>query len=842
MFKKLTKVLSFVLVLAMMVTSMASCDFITNLFKCTEHVDENGDFICDRKNCGAVIRLEGNYTYNTYLSEFPTQWNPHTYQTETDGEILNYTSVGFYSFDFNETMDGFTIVPEMAAKMPVDVTSEYVGEEWGIEEDETSRAWLIEIRDDLRWETGERITANDFVESAKRLLDPKAINHRADSLYSGMLAIVGAKDYFYGGRSMTAPSKDVFKTYSEDIDSKLVFTLAPPSADTNNSEVYLRTKMGFPASFDAKACANYLIGNYLSGSNFTLETAAAMEGKTFAEIKADPTLAAAWADLIGWWQTEPNEELHFFLTTETYEKTTYDTVGIKAISDTELVLILENPLEGFYLNYALGTDLGLVHLATYDACATVDENGVYTNTYGTSVETFKSFGPYKLTYFELDKQIVLETNDQWYGYTDTDYAGQYQTTKVVYDCYEDSETAFQAFLQGKLDGKGLEAKNIADYTASDRIYYTDGTSTWFVALNPNEAAFAEWEETHEGYDKSPLTIKEFRMALSFSLDRQDFINTLDPMGSIGLALYNNMICSDPENGIMYRTEEAAKDAILEFWGVSQDDIGAGKLYPDKDEAIASITGYNLEGAKELFNKAYDAAVEKGVYDGNEKVQISVGIPAAIDFYTNGYEFLKNCWTEAVKGTKFEGKLEFVQDTTVGNEFSDALRANQIDLLFGVGWNGSALNPFGLIEAYTTENYQYDPAWNTATAMMDFTIDGVTYTASVLDWTYAINGEEIEITNKATNTKVTYSCGLADERPAERVNLLAALEGAVLRNYDMIPTHNQASASLLGYQVEYVIQDYVYGVGRGGIKYMTYNYTDEEWDAFVKSEGGILNYK
>jgi hypothetical protein len=338
-------------------------------------------------------------------------------------------------------------------------------------------------------------------------------------------------------------------------------------------------------------------------------------------------------------------------------------------------------------------------------------------------------------------------------------------------------------------------------------------------------------------------MKEFRMAISFSLNRQEFINALDPMGSIGLALFNNMICSDPENGIMYRTEEAAKDAILEFWGVDQDDIGAGKHYPTKDEAIASITGYNLEGAKELFNQAYDIAVESGIYNGTDTVQICVGLPSQAGFYVDGYEFLKNNYTEAVKGTKLEGKLEFVQDATVGNNFSDALKGNQVDVLFGVGWTGSALNPYGLIGAYTYPSYQYDPSWDTSTAPMEFTTDdGETYSASVLDWTYAIEGDSILITNVVTGESKEYSCGNADNKPEERVRLLAAIEGAVLRNYDMIPTHNQASASLLGYQVEYGVQEYVYGVGRGGIKYMTHNYTDTEWDAFVSAEGGVLNYK
>jgi ABC-type transport system substrate-binding protein len=459
-----------------------------------------------------------------------------------------------------------------------------------------------------------------------------------------------------------------------------------------------------------------------------------------------------------------------------------------------------------------------------------------------------AYGPYKLTYFQLDKQIVLETNPYWYGYSDPARAGQFMTTKVVYDWINDPETAMSAFLRGELDSKGLDSDYIAEYTGSERIYYTDGSSTWFIALNPDEVAYAEWESSNPGYDKSILTMKEFRMALSFSLDRQNFINTLDPMGSIAYGLFNNMICSNPDAGIMYRDEEAAKDAILAFWGISQDSIGEGKWYETKDEAIASITGYNLAGAKELFDQAYDKAVELGIYNGTDKVLINIGTPnATAKFYTRGYTFLVNCWTEAVKGTKLEGLLEFTNDNTLGDGFSDALRANTVDMLFGVGWTGSALNPFGLIGAYTEDDYRYDSDWNTSNVTMDFVADnGKTYRATVLDWSKTLEGEKIDVQvivdGQPTGDVETFSCGSADKRPEERIRLLAAVEQMVLEQYDMIPTHNQASASLLGKQVEYGKQEYVYGVGRGGIQYMTYNYTDEEWAAYVASLGGIIDYK
>lgn len=844
MFKNITKVLSVVLVVAMML-SVTSCDwFKKDPEPCTEHVDANGDRVCDNEGCGMKL----DYTYNTYTSTFGSSWNPHTYRTANDSTVLDYTTVGFYAFDYNETKDGFVVVPEMAAAMPLDVTTEYVGEEWGITEEDTSRAWLIELRDDLAWEDGTPITAYDFVASADRLLNPVAINYRADQLYSGDLVLVNAKDRFYSGRMVPFAASSVYSVYSTDLDSLLTFSLAAPSSENNNAECAMRTMMGFPASYDAVKCAAYLIANYLGGSAFTAEAAAAMEGKTLAEIKAIPELAAAWADLIGWWQTEPNEELHFFLADDSFAETSFDEVGIKALSDTELVIILESPLDGFYLHYNLTGNFGLVKTDIYDACESIDENGLYSNTYGTSVETYMGFGPYKLESFQLDKQLVFTKNDNWYGHSDPARAGQYQTTSVVIDKIDNSDTAFEAFLQGKLTSIGLDVDHIADYTSSDRIYYTDGASTWFIALNPNEAAFAEWEANNPGKDKSILGMKEFRMALSFSLNRQQFINTLDPMGSIGLALFNSMICSDPENGGMYRNEEAAKDVILEFWGVSQDDIGEGKLYPTKDEAIASITGYNLEGAKELFNQAYDAAVAAGLYNGTDTIEICIGTPNnTAKFYSNGYDFLVNNYTEAVKGTKLEGKLTFTNDSTLGDGFADALRANTVDMLFGVGWQGSQLNPYGLIGAYTWPNYQYDSAWDTYTSPMEFVIDGVTYTASVGAWTDAIGGEKIVITDVETEESKEYSCGTADikakpERQEERIRLLAAIEGAVLRNYDMIPTHNEAGASLLAYKVEYYTQDYVYGVGRGGIQYMTYNYTDAEWNAHVAKEGGVLNYK
>ena len=119
-------------------------------------------------------------------------------------------------------------------------------------------------------------------------------------------------------------------------------------------------------------------------------------------------------------------------------------------------------------------------------------------------------------------------------------------------------------------------------------------------------------------------------------------------------------------------------------------------------------GYNLAKAQELYNKAYDMTIDQGLMDEDDVVEIKIGTPNnTATFYNNGYEFLVNNYTEAVKGTKLEGKLTFSRDDTLGNAFSDALKNNQVDMLFGVGWTGSALDPYGLMEAYIAPSYQYD---------------------------------------------------------------------------------------------------------------------------------------
>ena len=138
------------------------------------------------------------------------------------------------------------------------------------------------------------------------------------------------------------------------------------------------------------------------------------------------------------------------------------------------------------------------------------------------------------------------------------------------------------------------------------------------------------------------------------------------------------------------------------------------------------------------------------------------------------------------------------------------------------------------------DYQYDDSTDFTTIMVTIPVDGVDYTASAKDWLDIMNGSAVTIT-AADGSTIDYSCGVADEDPETRLEILGALDGAVLLNYNFVPIMDDATAQMRGQQIQYKTEEYIFGMGFGGIKYYTFNYSDAEWDAYVASNGGTLDY-
>ncbi len=778
------------------------------------------------------VAVAGKYTYNTAMQTFPTNWNPHIYQTNTDATILDYTTGGFYTFDYNETKDGYKLVLDMASAFPIDVTASYVGQ-YGVKEGDTAKVWKIPLRSDLKWQNGDAITAADFVKSAIMLLNPVAANYRADSLYETGLVIHNAKAYLF--QDQTVYNEDAAKIADQTKQSDGTYKNA------DGDQIFFALKTGL-SWLDGDKLFDYVeaYGDTYFGMTAWEPLKALADANGYVAVTDESIALMTTLISTTAWSESAADVPNYIVAKHYYPVLAADKVGIFS-EGNNLYIALDTPLSGFYLHYNLSSTW-LVHEATYKANEKV-ENGVYTNTYGTAANNYMSYGPYKLTEFQQDKIIRFAKNENWYGYGVDENEGLYQTTDIRIDYIQEASTRLEMFLKGKLDAYGLSAEDMADYQMSNHTYFTTGESTFFMAFNPDPEALAANEKTAgPNKDKEILTLIEFRQALSFALDRMAFCLATSPTNSAAFGVFSSLIISNPETGEAYRTTEQAKKALVKFWGL-ENEIGADKLYANIDEAIESITGYDPAGAKVLFNAAYDKAIAEGLMDTDDVIEIKIGIPnSQTSFYKNGSEFLKNNYTEAVKGTKLEGKLTFTVDDTLGNAFADKLRDNSVDMLFGVGWTGSALDPYGLVSAYTYPNYQYDPSWDTSTVTIDVTLSNGTFTATVIDWTDALAGQDVKIKD-ATGALIDFNAGSASGVSMEdRLTILAALEGAILNNYTMVPMIDDASAALKGMQIKYYTEEYIYGVGRGGVKYMTYYYDDVAWNAYVSAQGGTLNYK
>ena len=289
--------------------------------------------------------------------------------------------------------------------------------------------------------------------SAELLLNPDAQNYRADTLYSGNMVVENAEAYLKQG---VASPVTFWRRYGR----RRHRYRGPCWLPHGDEKGYINWSYSFGDTydFDAKAWTG-------EAADEVVETPLTVQELYDFYVTGEGRAYATWAsdeDMLSY----ANDELYINYV-QYPDEMSFDKVGVKALSDTELVLILAKPLEGFYLYYSL-TDTWLVNEKLYKECETVSD-GVYSNTYGTSVETTMSFGPYMLTSFQSDKVYTLEKNPYWYGYNDEANEGLYQTTKIQVDYVSEPSTRMEMFLNGKLDVVGLDTNYIDEYSTSDYL-------------------------------------------------------------------------------------------------------------------------------------------------------------------------------------------------------------------------------------------------------------------------------------------------------------------------------------------------------------------------------------
>ena len=781
---------------------------------------------------------KGSYTYNDSVSQMPTNWNPHTYQTSADSVPGSYVRRGFYGFIFNdelhpvegrESFEGYALIPEMASGMPEDVTerirSEYPG--FGIPESASSGfAYRIPLNEKAVWENGKAINADTYIESMKRLLDPRLLNYRATEMYKQNLSIAGAEKYANQGQTRVLTLASIMK--HEGISSIEEFLEMH-----GEEEGYINWAYSFDGEYDFSSSRDGAFNpdGFVPASDETIST-----GMKLSELADFFVTALAFTDDVEIEDAERRIADELFLKWTYPEGLPFDTVGIMKDGEYAIILVLSKSLSGFQLLYSL-TSTWLVEPGLYDATLRED-SGVWSSTYNTSVETTLSYGPYSLVYYQKDKAMRYERNPLWYGWNDGLHVFQdphtgeihdmYQTTVVDVQKVEEASTQKLMFLKGELMTYNLQADDFAQYRNSEYVHSIPDETVFFLILNGHESAIEKREASpdfnRDAIDIQTLLVPAFRKAVAVTYDKELFAATISPQRSGAYGIIGNTYIYDPDTGARYRDTEQAKKVLADFYSV---DVAS---FPSLDAAVDSITGFDVVTARKLYAEAYDEAIRLGYITDNDNdgksdqtVTIEYCLSSDSSFMTKTIDYLNENMNEVTAGTPFENRVRFVKSAPYGNEWTNKIRSGLSDTVLG-GWSGSKLNPFGLSDLYTNPSKQYDAAWFDSSSVkltVPVMVDGrkIDLTMSLKAWSDSLNGETVKVDGKEYN----FGEGQADVE--ERLDILAAIEGAVLRTYDYLPLLQNAGMELLSRKAYYVVDEYNPIMGYGGLGYLRYNYDD-----------------
>ncbi|MCD7748142.1 MAG: ABC transporter substrate-binding protein [Firmicutes bacterium] len=876
----LKRIVAMLLALCMMGAMLAACDN-SDEGEDTTASDSAGTGTGDETDdpSANVVQFDSDatYTYNTYWASLAPNWNVHDYEDSSAADTFDYLIDGFYQFAFNdelhpmedetrEAYDGYVIIPSMAVGDPVDVTEEVKAEhpEWFPEDAESGYAYAITLRDDLYFDTGYHITAETYVTSAQYLLDPDLQNYRSTDVYSGSYGIVGAKAYFMQGTvdyidngeegiqisDMTAGDDGQY-TYSGVL-------AGADNAEVDGAKVYIAVGYALDTWLGGNTLQDYV--EAYGDAYFGLDTwdellALADENGLVPATDANlELLSGVTTTNANWGETDADLYNYLVIAYEWADDVDFSTVGIYALDEYTLVEVFGASVSGFTLYYnALQDSLILIEPDVYASCIAVDESGTTYSSYMTSVATSPSYGPYSMTDYQTDKMIHYSQNPYWYGWND--YENQvyvdpedgltyhtYMTTDIDVQVVTESSTAKQMFLSGELITYSMQTDDYDEYGFSEYLYASPSAVIYFLlltgdmsGLQAREAA-ADFDTTK--YDLETITVTSFRQAIAVAFDRQAFCDEAAPAQTPGLGIISDTNIYDADTAAFYRDSEPAMQALCDFYGVDASE------FDSLEEAVSTITGYDVEQAKELFTAAYEEALAAGYItdtdnDGMSDQEIVMSYPstAVTDALTKRIEWLNSALVTATEGTPFAGKISIeIKADYSGSEWAYALKDGSADICL-CGWSGSALDPYSLMQAYTWPSYSYAINWyDTTTDMLTLTIDGTEITMSVYNWVEAMNG-----VSSADADGNMWNFGEGQTSQDNRLTILAGVEGKLLQTYTYIPFTTAGSKFLLSQKVYYVVEEYNPIMGRGGIMYMKYNYSDEEWAAYVAEQGGTLQY-
>ncbi len=164
----------------------------------------------------------------------------------------------------------------------------------------------------------------------------------------------------------------------------------------------------------------------------------------------------------------------------------------------------------------------------------------------------------------------------------------------------------------------------------------------------------------DGANKRVLYYDDFRKAISLSMDRATFCSQASAGFKAAYSLLNDLYYYDIENDSdsIYRNTDEAKQSVVDLYGIT---YGDGQKYDTLDKAYTSVTGYDVEEARALFQSVYEQAITDGNYTDGQDIKINCMCSASSELTADDskqQDLMNQFVTDAARGTGFEGKITF----------------------------------------------------------------------------------------------------------------------------------------------------------------------------------------
>ncbi len=779
------------------------------------------------------------YTYNSYSSALGTNWNPHTWEMNSDSAVQGYILAPLCDLTIKDSTTGEYQWIMVAATDILDVTADHQDDlvKYGCAETDATEGYVYEIhlRPEMCWEDGTPINADTYVYSMQQLLSPEMKNYRANNYYSGESALAGAENYFFQG-SIAAMDNSVTGAITALTDLVKGEDGVYKLADGLNAYIVLTTGTDW---LGGNSLADY-VGAY-GDAYFDVaayDALAALADENGNVAITDETWALLTAVISNpAWGEGPGYEVNYLNYEKQYAEASWDSVGLYKVDDYTIRYVCATAYDYYYFLTSC-TSNWIVHEELYEACK--DYSGsLVTSTYNTSAETTLSCYAYRIESLQEEKQMVYVQNENYWEYTknadgtlssetffevDGAKQPQFMTQKIVVDVMTD-DAAKLAFLAGQLDDWTPAADEVVEYTTSDQLYQVDETYTMRLFFHTNLDSLKKMDEAGNT-NSVVMSNYKFRQAMSLAINRAEFVTATagyKAAYSMLNSLYFYDVYEDPAS--IYRNTDEAKQAICNLYGV---EYGDGTIYATLDDAYASITGYNLTEAKALFTEACAELVAEGLYTAGEPIVIEMGWMAGAMDSSNSQQItlLNKYMNEALEGTGF-GTIELKGIDNLAARYEDVY--NGVYAIGWGAWGGAAFYPFTMFRVYCDPSY------------VSYIHEGGCWDPSAETLTLNINGEEVTMTWQQWSVSMTGTGKYANADNETKLAVLSALEENFLKLYYCIPICATTACSMLSYKLSYYTENYSIMYGFGGTRLLNHNYTDAEWAEYVASQGGSVAY-